>query len=94
MDPKGERKAPAETVQPVLSYGLRIDFAELRLQKRTLIELQTSLEKSAKGSKKKKVQQQVDDLESIISLIDSIQDQAADDHKLPERDVFLFGDPE
>jgi hypothetical protein len=62
----------------------RIDWSDLRAQKRTLLEVIDKLEKGCKD------QLEIDDLEGILATIDALQDYAVDELGIPEMSVFDF----
>lgn len=72
------------TSDRMAQYLGSIDFKMLKGQKTTLINIQSKLEKP----KAKFTQKEIDALEGIICLIDSIQDVAVDEYGHPERTVF------
>jgi hypothetical protein len=75
----------------------RIDWSELRNQKRTLLQVITELEKGFKsGTVEGNANEVVNNLTGILHLIDSIQDYAVDELGMNENNIFDFEqeDPE
>lgn len=67
-----------------------IDWQWLREQKHTLL----TIIAEKRSVHLIEVEEQVDDLEGLVSLIDSLQDYAVDELGIPEEEVFNFENEE
>lgn len=74
--------------EPTDSFGdflNKTDFAELKVQKSALIQIQTNMEKSGFFSQK-----EYDAIEGVVNFISSIQDIAVDKYNVKASKVFKF----
>lgn len=66
------------------------DFKLMKSQKLSVLYLIAKIEKAMKGEKVRFTQKEVDALEGVLCLMDSVQDIAVDEYGYPKRSVYFL----